>query len=163
MDPGLAAAHQGGQAADLRSGIFVHPGLVGGRYPEIAAVRTDVVAAQMLTQQEGIQRRHFVDETQQMEIALHVFGIGVIADLVKQIFKTALSDEQGFPAGPQIGDLERNNHLGGKGAPGPEQVHLIGAQPVLQYDRVVEHPGTEQRRRPVVGIFRLRHRNRNQI
>jgi len=155
---GMAAfAAAGGeldQAPDLEHDVVLHRLAVGGRDREIAIGGVDAVAAQMLAQQEGVERGQGVDDAQHGEVAFHRARI-VVADAAQVLVIAALVDEEGTAAGLQVLDVERHDDLGRDRAAVGKHVSLVRAHAVLEQDAAVHDRRGEERRAAVIGIVAI--------
>ena len=158
---GLAGRHLH-QAAQFARHEIMHAFLVARRNGEIAIGHGDVMVAQMLAHQEGVQRRHRVQKTQHAQVALHVFG-GVIARLFQGLDKAALVNEERAAAGAQIIQVEGNDDLGHHRTGGVEEVCLVRADAVLENERGVEDGRGEKRLGAMLGRFAVDARHLAQI
>src|SRR5579863_3753124 len=92
----------------------------------------------MLAQQERIERRRAVYQPQDLEIALDVATLAIVADIAQHVFEAALSDEKRPAAGAQVRLLERNDDLGRNRAPRRQGIKFVCAQAVPENDCAVD-------------------------
>ncbi len=139
------------QLFDFAIGKPDHALNVVSRDFQVASRRLVTIAAEQFAHQKGIERRDRVEQAQDADI---VVGIDIRRAKIAaaKVFKADLADEDRAGAQAQVNGIEGQHDLGGSAALAAEHVSFIGAQCMLDQDRLVQTGIAEKRLAGIVFV-----------